>query len=103
MRRATGADGGDGDDYAARHEQCGPRQPPLRRDVAATHRQRQYIQRRYQNGIRSKKQGIWPRTAAGPILFVAAHESLVRTFETCEPALKLSVHRVPEVIGALSK
>jgi hypothetical protein len=44
---------------------------------AATLQLRQYIQRRYQNGIRSKKQGIWPRTAAGPILFVAAHESLV--------------------------
>src|SRR5262245_57520598 len=53
MRRATGADGGDGDDYAARHEQCGPGQPPTAN-----------IQRRYQNGIRSEKQGIWPRTAS---------------------------------------
>jgi hypothetical protein len=35
------------------------------------------------------------------MLFVAVHESLDGTFETCEPALKLSVHRGrPEVIGA---
>ncbi len=38
------------------------------------------------------------------VLFAAAHESVVGTFETCRAALKLSVHRGrPEVIGARPK
>src|SRR5207244_11745503 len=44
MRRATGAEGDDGDYDADRHAQGGPRQPALRRDLPATQRQRQYRQ-----------------------------------------------------------